>query len=118
MVTAHPLARLPVFLMGMLSGLQVLRAHSKWDDFEDPNLSNNLLHTLQPWKCGRTLFSSKCKKDTISTRKPSKEESRTIWRKRVDFNAFIYSGFLTAIIVTQVVLDAKYGYLGQGKLYI
>ena len=118
MVTAHPLARLPIFLMGMLSGLQVLRANSKWEDFEDPNLSNNLLQTLQPWKCGRTLFNSRGKEGTISIRKPSKEESITIWRKRVDFNAFIYTGFLTALIVAQVVLDAKYGYLGEGRLYI
>ena len=45
--------RLPVFLMGVLGGLQVLRAHLDWENFEDPNLNKNLIHTFIPWGCGK-----------------------------------------------------------------
>ena len=51
MTTAHPLIKLPIFLMGMLGGLQVLRANNHKDSFVDPNLDKNLVHTLLPWGC-------------------------------------------------------------------
>ena len=108
MTTAHPLFRMPVFLMGMLGGLQVLRAHNNKDTFEDPNLDKNILHTILPWGCGS---SSSCCKKTEGEKgvKPmNKKQSTKIWRKRVDFSAFLYIGFLTALCITKVALDVKY----------
>ena len=118
MVTAHPLVRFPIFLMGMLAGLQVLRAHGKWEDFEDPNVNKSLLYTLQPWGTAKTRCHEKEEEKNIRTTKICKEVSIEIWRKRVDFNSFMYIGFLTALIVTQVALDVKYDDPNQGKLSI
>ena len=110
MTTAHPLFRFPVFLMGVLGGLQVLRAHSDWNNFEDPNLNKNLLHTVQPWGCGKSKCCSKKKKEEAITKKASvdKEKSKKIWRKRVDFSAFLYVAILTGLCVTKVALDIVY----------
>ena len=118
MVTAHPLVRFPIFLMGMLAGLQVLRAHGKWEDFEDPNINKGLLYTLQPWGTAKTRFYEKEEEKKTSSTKICKEDSIKIWRKRVDFNSFTYIGFLTALIVTQVALDIKYDDPNQGKFNI
>ena len=118
MVTAHPLVRFPIFLMGMLAGLQVLRAHGKWEDFEDPNINKSLLYTLQPWGTAKfQCYEKEEELQTIST-KICKEDSIKIWRKRVDFNSFTYIVFLTALIVTQVALDIKYDDPNQGKFDI
>ena len=95
--------------MGVLGGLQVLRAHKK-DTFEDPNLQKNIFHTILPWGCG--CNSCCCKKTEEETRDRQlydKHKSTKIWRKRVDFNAFLYVGFLTALVVTKVALDLTYG---------
>ena len=118
MVTAHPLVRFPIFLMGMLAGLQVLRAHGKWEDFEDPNVNKSLLYTLQPWGTAKTRCHEKEEEKNIRTTKICKEDSIKIWRKRVDFNSFMYIGFLTALIVTQVALDVKYDDPNLGKFNI
>ena len=109
MTTAHPIFRFPVFLMGMLGGLQVLRAYQDREtSFHDPNLNKNLLHCILPWGWG----SSCCKKKS-STRKGSseltKESVAKIWKRRVDFNAFLYVGFLSALTLTKVALDVVYG---------
>ena len=109
MVTAHPLVRFPVFLMGVLAGLQVLRAHDNWEMFKDPNSNKSLLHVMIPCSCCcKTSRCTKTKDGEIS--KPvNKEKSMKIWRKRVDFSAFLYTGFLTALVVTKVALDITYG---------
>ena len=113
MMTAHPLFRFPVFLMGMLGGLYVLRAHNNEETFEDPNLHKTLLHVIHPWGCGGKICCSKTISEEPTSHKISKEESTKIWRKRVDFSAFLYAGFLTALIVTKVVLDVMYE--GEGE---
>ena len=114
MFTAHPLFRLPVFLMGVLGGLQVSRAHSNWETFEDPNLKKHILHVIQPWGCCTSSCCSKSVADDKRTEKISKEQSMNIWRKRVDFSVFLYSGFLAALICTKIGLDVTY--LEGGKL--
>ena len=113
MMTAHPLFRFPVFLMGVLGGLQVVRAHNNGDTFEDPNLNKNLLHVIQPWGCGSKSCCSKNVSEESKSQKISKEKSIKIWKKRVDFSAFVYAGFLTALVVTKVVLDVMYD--GDGE---
>ena len=104
--TAHPLFRFPVFLMGVLGALQVLRAHDNLDAFEDPNLNKNLLHVLLPWGYGRSCQKSKERKKSSET--IGNQKSRIIWKKRVDFGAFLYVGLLTAIIITEISLDVTY----------
>ena len=110
MTTAHPLFRLPVFLMGVLGGLQVLRAHSDWDNFEDPNLNKNILHTIHPWGCGKSKCCSETNKTEKTMKKTSidKAKSKKIWRKRVDFSAFLYVLILTSLCVAKVALDITY----------
>lgn len=114
MSTAHPMIRFPVFLMGMLGGLQVLRAYNNKDSFEDPNLCKNLLHTLLPWgsQCKRRVC---CLKKDLNgaVKKISTEERTIIWRRRVDFNALLYIGFLLGLTVTKAVLDVHYPQHGR-----
>ena len=109
MTTAHPIFRFPVFLMGMLGGLQVLRAYQDREtSFHDPNLNKNLAHCILPWGWG----SSCCKKKSVTKKGSSeltKESVAKIWKRRVDFNAFLYVGFLSALVVTKVTLDLVYG---------
>lgn len=103
--------RFPVFLMGILGGLQVLRAHQNHDSFDDPNLCTNLLHTLLPWG------SDCCRKQgKDSGKKQSIEEQTKIWRTRLDFNAFIYVGFLITLTVTKLALDLNFQ-SDDGKIY-
>ena len=96
--------------MGVLGGLQVLRANSDWENFEDPNLSKNLLHTLIPWGCGKSKCCSKKAKDEISTiaKKTDKQKSIKIWKRRVEFSSILYVVILTTLCVTKVVLDVLY----------
>ena len=98
--TSHPLVRFPIFLMGMLAGLQVLRAHKDKEIFEDPNISKNLLHTLLPWGFGCCT-----KQEEKTTQRLSTERRTKIWRKRVDFNAFLYVGFLLFLAIAKIPLD-------------
>ena len=115
MLTAHPLFRLPVFLMGVLGGLQVLRAHNNEEAFKDPNVKKNLLHVIHPWGCGSKSCYSKNVSEENKSQKTSKEKSTKIWRKRVDFSAFLYTGFLAALVITKVVLDVVYSGDGESE---
>ena len=110
MVTAHPVIRLPIFLMGVLAGLQVLKAHSDWENFEDPNLDKHILHSLVPWGCGKSIVGSKNEEQEklISPAKVDKEKATKIWRQRVDFSAFLYVGLLTTLCCIKVALDIIY----------
>ena len=115
MTTAHPIVRFPVFLMGVLGGLQVLRAHKNGNSFKDPNLSKNLFHSILPWGCGTSKCCRKNKeKDSESAIGVTVDCPRKIWRKRTDFSAFVYVGFLLALIITKIVLDVKHN--GKGKI--
>ena len=96
--------------MGVLGGLQVLRANSDWENFEDPNLSKNLLHTIIPWGCGKSKCCSKKTKDEILAKatKTDKQKSMNIWKRRVEFSTVLYVAILTTLCVTKVVLDVLY----------
>ena len=120
MTTAHPIVRFPVFLMGVLGGLQVLRAHKNGHSFKDPNLSKNLFHSILPWGCGTSKCCRKCvccrrnkEKDSESAIGITEDCPRKIWRKRTDFSAFVYVGFLSTLIVTKIVLDVKHNAKGK-----
>jgi hypothetical protein len=47
-ITHNPVFRMPVFVMGILAGLQRIREADN-EDFMDPNLSKNFLHDILPW---------------------------------------------------------------------
>jgi len=53
-ITANPLCRLPVFVMGVIAGVQQIRHNEDPDTFVDPNLHQPLMHDLLPWgiMCG------------------------------------------------------------------
>ena len=105
--------------MGVLGGLQILRANSDWENFEDPNLSKNLLYALIPWGCCKSKCCSKKTKDKISTKatKIDKQKSMKIWKRRVEFSTVLYVAILTTLCVTKVVLDVLYAE-GEGTLYV
>ena len=115
MVTAHPVIRLPIFLMGVLAALQVLKAHSDWENFEDPNLDKHILHSLVPWGCGKSIFGSKNEEQEklISPAKVDKEKATKIWRRRVDFSAFLYVVLLTTLCSIKVALDVISDFYGN-----
>ena len=118
MTTAHPVFRFPVFLMGMLGGLQVLRAYQDREtSFQDPNLNKNLLHCIVPWGWGSSCCKKKSRTKKGSSELTTKESVAKIWKRRVDFNAFLYVGFLSALVVTKVGLDVVYGDNNSG-IYI
>ena len=108
MVIAHPLSRFPVFLMGVLGGLQVLRAHGAWDKFQDPHLEKNLVYVIIPWGSTDKQYCSKMIERERKFKAMSKEKFAKVWKKRVDFSAFLYTGVLTALIVTLVFLNVMY----------
>ena len=110
MLCAHPLFRMPVFMMGVLGGLQVLRARRSWKSFEDPNLNKNILHVIFPWGYRSTNDSNKIneKNDTPL----NMEYSVNVWSKRVDVCSIVYVLILVSLTVTQSVLEAKYTGIG------
>ena len=112
MTSAHPVVRLPVFLMGVLAAIQVLRENRYHGvEFKDPNLLKNILHTLIPWGCG--FQCCKTKQDETSANQNCDEEKKLkIWKTRVDFNAFLYVGFLMCLTLIKLALDLSYGPTG------
>ena len=100
--------------MGVLGGLQVLRAHKNKVTFEDPNLNRNILHTILPWGCGSSSCCLKKAEGGKGAKSLNNKNNSKIWRKRVDFNAFLYVGFLTALVFTKVALDIAYGKNDKG----
>ena len=100
--------------MGVLGGLQVFRSQDNLDAFEDPNINKNLLHVLLPWGYGGTCHKTKEWKKGSET--IDRQKSRKIWKKRVDFGAFLYIGLLTAIIITEISLDVTYRQKGTSLI--
>ena len=111
MLCAHPLFRTPVFMMGVLGGMQVLRARSNWDNFEDQNLNKNIFHVIFPWGCRNKTKSTET--NTKNDMKLSMKQSVKIWRKRVDLCSTLYVLVLVSLTVTQAVLEAKYTGIGN-----
>ena len=48
------------------------------------------------------------KDENMPVAKISTEDRQKIWRKRVDFNAFLYVGFLGAITFGKLALDLNF----------
>ena len=119
MTTAHPVVRFPVFLMGVLGGLQVLRAHTNIQTFKDVNLTKNLFHTLLPWGCGKSKCCKRKKeKDLESTIEIPNDYQRKIWRKRTDFCAIFYVVFISSLTITKIVLDVKHNVKGILEYFV
>jgi peptidoglycan/LPS O-acetylase OafA/YrhL len=66
--TAHPIFRLPVFMMGVAAGLVRLRQE------DDPYIGRRFLHCLLPWG-----FSAPSRPPTLT-----QEEKEAVWTRRVD----------------------------------
>ena len=96
---ANPLVRFPVFLMGMLGGTQVVRAHIHQENFQDPNLYNSLLHTIFPWRCYSRKCCHRLGNNDETTAVAENYQRQTIWRRRVDFNACLYFGLLCTLTI-------------------
>ena len=47
-ISRHPIVRMPVFVMGIIAGLQKIREVNQ-EQFSDPNLSKIFLHDIIPW---------------------------------------------------------------------
>ena len=111
MLCGHPLFRMPVFMMGVLGGLQVLRARRSLENFEDPNLNKNILHVIFPWG-----YSSKNDCSEINGKNDTRlnmKNSVNVWSKRVDACSLFYILSLASLTVTQAVLEAKYTVIGN-----
>ena len=79
MCYGHPIVVFPVFVMGMLGGLQVLRVFSRMEAFEDYIVTSSLLHTVLPYGLAAD-YPIPLKHD----------ERQRLWRNRVDFNVGLY----------------------------
>ena len=75
--TAHPLTRLPVFLIGVAAGLVRLRGE---DDF---NMGRHFLHCLIPWGLDKHLPS-----------KLGEAGRKKAWRWRVDLGVVVLFAFV------------------------
>ena len=102
---------MPVFMMGVLGGLQVLRARRSWESFEDPNLNKNILHVIFPWgyRSKNDSTETNGKNDTQLNMK----HSINVWSKRVDVCSILYVLILVSLTVTQAALEAKYTGIGN-----
>ena len=103
---AHPVIRFPVFLMGVLAGLQVSRANQSWELFEDPNIERSLLYTLLPINFYGNMCNKKPVK-VIAKSQPNMDECRRIWRRRTDLNGILFIVVLLAIILSNVALNQE-----------
>ena len=84
----NPVSRLPVFLMGIMAGLQNIRHAENPDEYIDPNLHRLWIHNILPWG---VLGGNKTFKKLDAEQE--KEEEVKVWRKRVDQGAgaiFLY----------------------------
>ena len=113
---AHPVIRFPVFLMGVLAGLQVSRANQSWELFEDPNIERSLLYTLLPINFSGNM----CKKPVkvIANSQPNIGECRRIWRRRTDLNGILFIVVLLAIILSNVALNQEQCFTTGIYIYI
>ena len=111
MLCAHPLFRMPVFMMGVLGGLQVLRARRSWESFEDPNLNKNILHVIFPW--GYTSKNDSTETNEKIDTQLKMKHSINVWSKRVDVCSILYVLILVSLTVTQAALEAKYTGIGN-----
>lgn len=108
MSIAQPIIRFPLFLMAVIGGIQTLRYHNG-KEFTDPNLNQNLFHTIFPWGCWKADPGNIQKlNDTETPRNIKYESPRTIWRKRVDFNAFLFYIILCVLIIIRKLFDVYY----------
>ena len=96
---------LPVFVMGMLGGLQVLRANNNTDALGSPNISIKLLPTLLPLSLGFAY------KNLLTNGR-----LQAIWARAVDFNACLYIGLVCALSWLQFTIVNSHGYLAPGTL--
>ena len=86
--------------MGMLGGIQVLRAHIHKENFQDPSLHNSRLHTIFPRICHSSKCCHRAGDSDGATAVLENDQRQTIWRRRVDFNAGFYSVLLCALAIT------------------
>ena len=86
--TAHPLLRLPVFLMGVAGGLLAVRG------VEDPHHHHSLLHDIFPW----TLSAQ----DLL----PAQSECEQSWARRTDRNSMVLLSFLLYNITRDFLLPS------------
>ena len=77
MTTAQPIIRLPLFIMGVIGGLQVLRYYNK-KSYKDENLDKNLFYTIFPWHWSSNSEIIEKLQDSEAPSKP--ESPRIIWR--------------------------------------
>ena len=84
--TAHPLLRLPVFLMGVVGGLLSVRG------LEDPHHHRALLHDIFPW--------------TLSAQniQPAQADWQPSWARRTDRNSLVLLSFLLYNITRDFLL--------------
>ena len=84
-LTANPLSRLPVFVMGIIAGLQNLREKDEDYGFVDPNLHQSILHCLFPWGLHENYKRLPLHESQANNRKYEAQ----IWRRRVDLSTLI-----------------------------
>jgi len=97
-ISRHPLVRMPVFVMGIIAGLQKLREVSN-EKFSDPNLSKPFLHDIIPWGI------------TSSSPEPNDMDEETRTRK---WRARIYGSFILIAAAVSYFFTKKFTYKYHG----
>ena len=97
--TINPVSRLPVFLMGVIAGLQNIRHTEDQVEFIDPNLHRLWIHNILPWGVmgGNKTF----KRLDVEQ---EKEDAVKVWSKRVDQGSGLILVYTVGVMVTGVIL--------------
>ena len=103
LISRHPLVRMPVFVMGIIAGLQKIR-EVRNEQFSDPNLSKICLHDIIPW-------------GVVSCRsKPGDMDEETRTRK---WTFRVYFSFLLITAAVSYFFTKRYTYKKNGfQVYI
>ena len=103
----NPVSRLPVFLMGVMAGLQNIRRAQDQDNFNDPNLHRPWIHNLLLWG---VTGENKTLRIPNSEQEEEDGDEVKVWRKRVDQG----SGTVFLYMVGSTVMVVSLGYYVQG----
>ena len=99
--------------MGILGGIQVLRAQNK-NNLMDPDLEKPLLHSILPLAIATKTRNSPTHGNDEFINDAARSSS--IWKRRVDFNALVYAGLLGFLTCTTYLIDVQFPYSQKIKI--
>ena len=98
-ISRHPIVRMPVFVMGIIAGLQKVREVND-GKYSDPNMSKTFLHDIIPW--GIFFSKKKTEEDDEGVRTEK-------WTRRVSTSFYIIAA-ATSFFFTNITPSNAQGW--------